>query len=136
MSLNDINEVLHSIGRRDRLPNLTMGSNGCAGITLADGTGLYFQWNDEHKTLNLYSPLFQPCAADAQSPALYQTLLRLNCMTPGPVVAMHPERDDVHLQLTFSAGAFDVEGLDRAIDQLTARRNTLLRYLQDKGLRH
>lgn len=51
MSFNDINEVLHSIGRRDNIPNLAIGSNGCAGITLADGVSLYFQWNEEHRML-------------------------------------------------------------------------------------
>ena len=134
MSLNDINEVLHSIGRRDSIPNLAISSNGCAGITLADGVSLYFQWNEEHRMLTLYSCLFDSPPRGTSSQALYQTLLRLNCLTPGPVLSMHPERDDIYLQLIFLPGAFNVEGLDRAINQLTSRRKTLLRHLQEKGL--
>ncbi|MDH4606188.1 type III secretion system chaperone [Pseudomonas syringae] len=106
MNLNVVNQVLNALGRRDRIGQLGLGSNGCAGLSLADGTGVYFEWSEPEQALHLYSPLTdQPSATQPSAkPALYRALLGMNCLANGPVIAMHPEQERFYVQMRFAAG--------------------------------
>lgn len=136
MSFNSVNQVLHALGRRDRIGHLGLDGNGCAGLTLADGTGVYFEWNEPEQALHLYSPLMEQAAVSRASatPDLYRALLGMNCLANGPVIAMHPEQERVYLQMSFPAEGLNVQTLDQAIDRLTARRNSVRQQLAYQGL--
>lgn len=138
MSIKAINHLLQSLGQRDRVGNLALGNNGCAGMALADGTSLYFEWNEPQQALHLYTPLNnhrQLALTGGDEAKLYRALLNLNCLSPGPVVAMHPQHPQVYLQMRFSAHGLDVETLDAAINELTASRNSARQHLASQGLR-
>jgi hypothetical protein len=136
MSLNAVNQVLHALGRRDRIDQLGLSSNGCAALILADGTGVYFEWNEHEQTLHLYSPLTdQPSVTEPLAKAaLYRALLGMNCLANGPVIAMHPEQERFYVQVRLAVQELDVQALDQAIDRLTARRHSIREQLFRQGL--
>lgn len=136
MSFNAVNQVLQALGRRDRIGHLGLDSNGCAGLTLADGTGVYFEWSEPEQALHLYSPLMDQAAAPrvSMAPELYRALLGMNCLANGPVISMHPEQEHVYVQMSFAATGLNVQALDQAIDCLTARRNSVRQQLAYQGL--
>jgi len=137
MSIKAINHLLHLLGQRDRVGNLALGNNGCAGMALADGTSLYFEWSEPQQALHLYTPLSSHKrlgTTGVDEAKLYRALLSLNCLSPGPVVAMHPQHAQVYLQMRFSAHALDIETLDAAINELTACRNSARQHLASQGM--
>lgn len=124
--INEVNQILKSIGRRDGLPELALDNHGCTGITLVDGVTLCFEWHQQQQNLHIYTPLPELAHSTEQRDQDYRVLLRFNCLTPGPVITMHPQRDDLYLQLTLAASSLTIESLDKALDQLTAQRKTLI----------
>lgn len=123
MNIQGVNQILNAIGRRDGLNNLTLDEQGCAGLRLNDGVSLFFEWVETSQQLFIYTPLSLPEHLPLERAC--GQLLRLNCLTDGPVVAMHPARDELLMQLAISADNLQVESVDRAINQLTASRNLL-----------
>ncbi len=136
MSLTTVNQVLHSLGRRDRIGQLGLDSNGCAALILADGAGVHFEWCEAEQALHLYSPLTDQLSATEPptKAALYRALLGMNCLANGPVIAMHPEQERFYVQMRFAAQELSVQALDQAIDRLTARRHSIRKQLSRQGM--
>jgi len=136
MSLNAINRALYAVGRRDRIGQLGLDSNGCAGLILADGTSVHFEWSEPAHALHLYCPLTdQPSAFELPAKlTLYRALLGMNCLANGPVISMHPEQERFYVQMRFVAGELDVQTLDQAIDRLTSRCHSVREQLSRQGL--
>lgn len=123
INIQGINQILNAIGRRDGLNNLALDEQGCAGICLSDGVSLFFEWVEASQQLFIYTPLSLPEHLPLERAC--SQLLRLNCLSEGPVVAMHPARDELLMQLALAGDQLQVEKIDRAINQLTASRNLL-----------
>ncbi|MFC6478814.1 type III secretion system chaperone [Pseudomonas asuensis] len=136
MNVKAVNEMLHSLGCRDRIGNLTLADNGCAGLSLSDGTSVYFEWSEPQQTLHVYTPLSDRRSVASNGPTsqeLYRALLSLNCLAEGPLISMHPQHEHIYLQMRFPVSGLDVEALDTGINDLMARRNSLHYHLTRQG---
>lgn len=126
-NLSRVNEMLLSVGRRDGLKNFQLAQNGCTSLKLVDGTCLSFELNDFSAAFFIYTPLMKTPESQHECVRLFTQLLRLNCLSAGPVIAMHPSQPQIILQIALDVSTLTANKIDDSIGKILSQKESILR---------